>query len=150
MVAWATPEQVKDITGAVINETDIAIAQGIVDLHASIESEFVDLETMWPKDISRLKKAVSYQAKFMDSQVEVLGRQDVKGVSQDGVSATFNTVDSVALAPLARKAIEQLSWKRPRGLRARRRYGQGALALQQTWVRDAEPGSNTGWTPVKY
>lgn len=150
MVAWATPEQVKDITGAVINETDIAIAQGIVDLHASIESEFVDLETMWPKDISRLKKAVSYQAKFMDSQVEVLGRQDVKGVSQDGVSATFNTVDSVALAPLARKAIEQLSWKRPRGLRAQRRYGQGALALQQTWIRDAEPGSNTGWTPVKY
>lgn len=149
MVAWATPENVKDITGIIASEADIAIAQSIVDLHASLDSDVIDVETLWPKDIGRLKKATAYQCKFMDSQVDLLGRQDVKAVAQDGVTTTYNTIDSVTLAPLARLAIAALSWKRPRPLRARTRGRGGVLELQRTWIRDAEPDRG-GWTPVRY
>lgn len=150
MVAWATPQNVMDLTGAVVNEADIAIAQSIVDEFASIDSDSIEIETLWPKDITRLKKAVSYQCSFMNSQVDVLGRQDVKAVSQDGVSSTYNTIDSVVLAPMARICISHLRWKRPRALRPRGRGAGGVLELQKTWVRDAEPNSNQGWSGVSY
>lgn len=144
---WATPLDVEKLTGAIAPESDIAIAQAIVDLYASIDSENVDIELIWPKDLIRLKKAVSYQVRFMQSQPDLLGRQDVKGVSQDGVSSTYANPHSVVLAPLANMAISQLRWKRGRALAPNRR-GRNVLALQQTWVRDAEPDAGFGWTPM--
>jgi hypothetical protein len=147
MTAWATPKDVEDLTGLVgISEADIAIAQGIVDLHSSIDSDMLQVQLLWPKDISRLRKATAYQTKFMSTQVDLLGRQDVKTISQDGISATFATLDSVTLGPLARLAISKLSWKRPRPLRSRNRSRLGVLELMAAWPRDAEPGG--GWRPM--
>lgn len=144
---WATPADVMSLTGEVADEIEIAIAQAIVDLYADIDSESVDIQLIWPKDLTRLKKATSYQTKFMQSQPDLLGRQKVKGVSQDGVSATYAAPDDVVLAPLATIAISKLRWKRGRALAPNRR-GHNVLALQQTWVRDAEPGAELGWTPM--
>jgi hypothetical protein len=146
---WATPEDVQRYTGAIVSESDIAMAQAIVDVFASIQSESIELDTLWPKDITRLCKATAYQAKFMQSQIDVLGRQDVKGVAQDGISSTYNTVDSVVLAPMSRIVISMLRWKRPRTLRSGRGSRQGVLELQRTWPRDGEqPGG--GWSPVNF
>lgn len=145
MTVWATPEDVFNRTQKTVSEVDIVVAQGIVDLYAGIDSDVVDAALIWPKDQKRLLKAVAYQAGFMASQDDITGRQDVKGVAQDGVSATFAHDGSVVLAPLARRAIQQLSWKRPRALRSTRggRRRMGVLELAQAWPRDAEPRG--GW-----
>lgn len=139
MVAWATPEDVFNRTQKTVSEVDIAVAQGIVDEYAGIDSDTVEVALIWPKDQKRLLKAVCYQTAFMDSQVDITGRQDVKAVAQDGVSATFAHDDPGILAPLARRAITQLSWKRPRPLRSGRGRGRmGILELAAAWPRDAE------------
>jgi hypothetical protein len=144
---WATPVDVQNLTGAIAYENDIAVAQAIVDLYADLDSDDIDLELIWEKDLVRLKKATCYQTKFMQSQPDLLGRQDVKGVSQDGVSSVYTNPDAVILAPLARVAIGKLRWKRARALHPNRR-GRNMLALQQTWVRDAEPDHEMGWQPI--
>jgi hypothetical protein len=144
---WATPADVELYTGAIASEAEIAQAQAIVDIFASVDSGNIDFDLLWAKDLLRLKKATAYQTKFMQSQVDLLGRQDVKGVSQDGVSSTYTNPDSVILAPLARACISMLRWKRSRALAPNRR-GRNVLALQQTWPRDAEPDHNLGWSPV--
>lgn len=149
MVAWATPEDVFNLTGLVADEGAIAIAQSIVDLHADVESDAIQVSLLWPKDLSRLRKATAYQTKFMSAQIDVLDRQDVKSVSQDDLGAVYNTPNGQHLAPLARLAISKLRWKRARPLRSRRRR-QGVLTLEQTWVRDAEyDGGAAGvWRPL--
>lgn len=148
MVAWATPTDVYNITGYVANEAEIAIAQGIVDLFSSVDSDFVDVSLIWPKDLNRLRKATAYQTKFMgdEGQFDVLSRQDVKSVSQDGLSASYQGTNGPVLAPLARVSINKLRWKRARPLHSSRRYRQGVLELASSWVRDAEPPG--GWGPV--
>lgn len=144
---WATSQDVEDLTGAIASEVEIAIAQAIVDLYADLDSDNVDVELIWPKDLVRLKKATAYQTKFMQGQPELLARQKVKAVSQDGVSAVYAAPDDVILAPLATIAISKLRWKRARALHPNRR-GRNVLALQQTWVRDAEPGAELDWSPI--
>jgi hypothetical protein len=145
MTAWATPEDVQLRTGKVVSEADIVLAQNIVDDYAGIDSDTVEVALIWAKDAKRLLKATVYQAAFMASQVDITGRQDVKGVAQDGVSATFAYDGSVVLAPLARRSITQLSWKRPRPLRGRGRGGaMGILELATAWPRDAERPA-AGW-----
>lgn len=144
---WATPKDVEDLTGAIANEGEIAIAQAIVDLYADLDSDRLDLEMIFPKDLQRLKKATAYQTKFMQGQPELLSRQKVKAISQDGVSATYTEPDDVILAPLATLAISKLRWKRSRALHPNRR-GRNMLALQQTWVRDSEPGAELGWSSI--
>lgn len=148
MVAWATPNDVFKWTRAVVSEDDIAVAQGTIDLFSGVDSDEVDVTLIWPKDLKLLLKATCYQAKWETRQIDVQGRQDVKGVSQDGVNATYATRTGAVLAPLAQMSIERLSWKRPRALRASRRRSQGVLELANTWPRDAEGGGPASWSPM--
>lgn len=147
-VVWCVPQDVQNLTGEIATESEIAQAQAIVDTFASVNSAKIQIGVLFDKDLDRLRKATAYQTVFMQQNPGLFGRQNVKGVSQDGVSAQYEHEEAVILAPLARFNIMRLRWKRGRALHPRWYGRQGILELQQTWPRDAEPGGEFGWTPM--
>ena len=66
------------------------------------------------RDARLLKKAVIYQAAWMQSKPALFERSDVDLVIQESLQFTKADQDTHVLAPLAKTAIMQLSWRRSR------------------------------------
>jgi hypothetical protein len=140
-MAWATESEVLALTGTSVAAAQLTQAQGVVELYAGVTQDVVDLT---PRDSRLLRVAVAYQAAWLVSQIDVASRTEVKSLVQDGVAVTPTDGDALILAPLARRALSGLSWKRRGGTvtvsNGTRRY---ATLEQYTaaWMRDETPGS---------
>lgn len=135
--AWATPDEVNDLTGTTPSVADVKRAQGAIETIAGVYIE----DTAWPNlgaaDRRWLRNAVAYQAAFMASTPDYFERMRVASASQDGQSATYG-VEALELAPLARKALRKLSWKGSRAVH---------LAAPPTRDLDARDDLHT-WRPI--
>jgi hypothetical protein len=120
---WCTISQAVQITGAVIEGDDLLKAQGIIDLCTN--RTVAASGGMLPRDITWLARATAYQAAWMPSQPDILTRSSIKGVSQDGVNATGQDGSWIYLAPLARRALKNVSWLRSRSLRLQTQFVDG-------------------------
>lgn len=117
-MAWATPEEATGYLGVSVDQAQLDVAQPIIDIFSG---RTIDVATTQFKarDLYLLKLAVSYQAKWMAKQIDVLNRVDVTNVTQDGMSFQNVHADSQILAPLAKRALDKLSWRKTRTLRPR-------------------------------
>jgi hypothetical protein len=61
-------------------------------------------------DAAWLRKAVVFQTVWMLEQGEVLTRQGISSLSQDGVSVSAPDELTFVLAPLAKRALNNCSW----------------------------------------
>lgn len=113
MTSWATPVEATAITGLNITQSEIDIAQAILEIWVGI-IETDRIANMKSRDISYLKKSVAYQAAWMKSKPELFGRSDVDQVIQDSFQYTKADQDTHVLAPLAKASIMKLSWRRAR------------------------------------
>lgn len=125
-MAWATVEQVQSITGVDVTSGQLAQAQGIVEVF--VDREYDPEVTFSDKDTRRLRAAVAWQAAYVAAQVDIPGRSLYETFNQDGMDITLPDQASVTLAPLAKRSILNLSWKRSRSVRMPslalgRRYG---------------------------
>lgn len=148
MGTWATKEDVLTLTGVAVNDSIVAQAQGVIDLHSGVpELPESDLR---PRDRRLLRHAVAYQAAFIASQPGLFGRAGVDSLNQDGISfnATSNNqgqsaAEVLTLAPLAGLAVRRLSWQRSRSARVRPQGGRGSI---RTFERDFLTDRNSdGW-----
>lgn len=114
-MAWATTAEATSYTGVAISQEQLDLAQPIIDIFANISwaEDFV-LTSLKNRDQRLLKLAVSYQAKWMADQIDVLNRTDVDNVSQDGMSFKNAHADAQLLAPLAKRALDKVSWRKAR------------------------------------
>jgi len=137
--AWATASDVLAITGQAVSGPQLAVAQGVVELHVGRTTDAV----MTVRDLSWLKRAVSWQAAWLVGQYGFLFRSTVTNVSQDGVSTSFPDLSAITLGPLCRRAINNLSWTGTRSLRIRpRRRDDYAYELSYADAGDPQGGAN--------
>lgn len=117
-MAWATASEALALTGATVDDDQLDQAQGVVELFAGItEANTADLGA----NRRLLRAAVAYQAVWMAAQIDVATRTDVSSLTQDGAGVTPAHADALILAPLAKRALDRLSWRHgPRSTRINR------------------------------
>lgn len=107
-MARVTTQEVKTLTGRTVTDDEIARAESHLELFHGL---IVARPDITDRDAEWLKRAVAYQAAWMQGHPDLYEREDVTSASQDGESASFRNVEAHLLAPLARKALRRLSWK---------------------------------------
>jgi hypothetical protein len=121
---WATTSDVTTYTGVTVTAAQVEQAQAVIEMFADVTEDSVTLAST---NLRLLKQAVSYQAAWITQHPDWATSMDTSSVSQDQVSATFLHANAGILAPLAKRCIDRLSWKRNRGLRVRRRFDAGQI-----------------------
>lgn len=113
MSAWATEADTLMLTGFEVTAAQVAQAQAIVELFSDTTADASDAGAISSKNLRLLKMAVCYQAAWMTVHPDVFTNVDLSTYTQDGLSATQSHENAGILAPLARRCIRRLSWKRP-------------------------------------
>ncbi|WP_149264289.1 hypothetical protein [Actinomadura sp. K4S16] len=116
MANWATVDDVDTYTGVTVEEPDLVRAELLVGLFADADPEDTDA-AISKKNLRLLRAAVAYQAAWMQHHPDVFLNLDATSISQDGVSVGHSHDNAGILAPLAKRSIDRLSWRRSRSLR---------------------------------
>lgn len=115
-MTWATTGETLTYTGIEVTTAEINQAQFIVELFADV-TEDAAIST---KNLRLLKMAVAYQAAYITDTPDLFTHVDVTTMLQDGLQFTRFGANGTILAPLAKRAIDRLSWRRNTNLRIRR------------------------------
>lgn len=127
MVAtWCTGAEATAITGTSVTDAQVQVAQGVIDIYSNRTAAASGVFSV--RDLGWLKAATAWQAAWQPQQAGYTGRLNVFSTSQDNLFVQFRDDASQNLAPLAARALRNLSWKgkrtdrgatlgeRPRGL----------------------------------
>lgn len=121
MVAWGvTTQDVLDATGERVSDAVITMAASDVDIYTN-RTEAASA-VMVARDIHWIRQAVIRQAAWLPYQPGIAGRVSTTRVVQDGVTTEVGGTQGTArphandLAPLAARAIKNLSWKGSRSV----------------------------------
>lgn len=120
-MAWATAAETLAYTGITPTAAQLTQAQGVIELFADVTIAASDAGNISEKNLRLLKQATAYQAAWITQHPDAFSSMDTTSFSQDQVSATFLHANAGILAPLAKRCIDRLSWKRIRPLRIGRR-----------------------------
>lgn len=149
---WATTSNVRSITGETVTENDLADAQMVIELYAGrtfAGSQAND--SIRPKDAVWLQKAVAYQAVWQKSQPGYKTRHAIKEVNQDGAQVIYagssepNNTALVMLAPLANRALKNVSWLRSKTIKLKSPSYNGPHESYGDYKRNDE---HPGWRPM--
>jgi hypothetical protein len=141
--AWATPQQVIDITGVSVTDAQLSQAQSSIEMFSN--RIYDDTARIRTRDVYWLRKAVAYQAAWQKSQYDLHTRLDANQVQQDGVVASLNAT-AMVLGPEAKQALQRCSWMRSRTIHVRSPFvdGHGGYASALSDASDEQ----FEWTPV--
>ncbi|TXJ78626.1 hypothetical protein E2C11_16600 [Streptomyces lavendulae] len=114
--AWCT---VQDVTGATgVTVTDAQLAQAQADIEIFSNRIYTDTDRIRTRDLYWLGRAVARQAAWLAGQFGLETRLDATQIQQDQVSTTLQG-DGLVLAPMARRALQRVSWMRSRTVHVR-------------------------------
>lgn len=150
-MTWASPAETLSYTGITVSQDSLDSAQAMVELFADVTEASSDAGLISPKNLRLLKMAVAYQAAWMTSQPDLFTRSDVGLMTQDGISFTSPHANSSVLAPMAKRAVDRLSWRRNRSqkIRPMRPNNIGTGDWSDPTNDDASLEDNTlGWEPL--
>lgn len=117
-MAFATTQDVRELTGVSVNDEQIARGQAMVELYSNRGPDA--FESLSTKDQRLIKRATAYQVAYMDAHPELFAQMDVAAQSQTDLSVSFRQDETAALiAPLARMALRGVSWRRSRSVRVK-------------------------------
>lgn len=127
---WASIEDVSDITGVTVTSAQLRRAQYVIDIISGRTYEIRGLlvQEDRTRDLRWLKQAVAYQAAWMISQPDMFTRMNVTSVNQDTSQAQMGA-SALTLAPLARRALNRVSWRGTRSLQVQRRRQTEGLGV---------------------
>lgn len=113
-MSWATPEQALAFTGKEVTQPELDPASAMIDLYAGVSEDQPELSIL-AADRRWLAMACSYQAVWMRSKPGLLEyRESHTDSSADGVRTARSSDSDIMLAPLAARALRNLSWIGPR------------------------------------
>jgi hypothetical protein len=150
MTGWATTADVLAITGTATTDANLALAQAIVEDHVNRTPEAVG--AMRTRDLNNLRKAVAWQAIWLAGQPGLLQRVGTTGISQDGLNVTYSSRADLLLAPLAQRALKNLSWMGSRSIQIRHRAplpGAGEFpTTAAAFLHSGGDSESAGWEPL--
>jgi hypothetical protein len=114
--AWASAQDVIDATGVTVTEQQLAQAQADIEIFTN--RIYADSARIRTRDLHWLGQAVARQAAWIAGQFGLETRLDATQIQQDQVSTTLQG-DGLVLAPMARRALNRVSWMRSRTVHVR-------------------------------
>lgn len=145
---WATAAQCADVTGSTPDAAALALAHASIRAHIGRTESEVDASAT-ARDLEWLIDAVAWQAAWLPSQPGYTARMGSDGVSQDGLSAKWNSPADITLAPLCQRALKNLSWMGTRSARTTTRSARAAEGDEsQSAVSFARHDPEHGWAPL--
>lgn len=110
VVSWGvTPTDVQNVTGASATAADIAMSDSIVTIVANRSAAASG--GMSARDIMWVQHAICWQARWVEGQPDLLSRNQFDLLTQDGLSVQTRAQWAKYLAPLAARALRNLSSK---------------------------------------
>lgn len=142
-MAWATLADVREVTGSGAEAVELAAADSVISIYANRTSDAA--EAMSSRNLHWLKVATCWQTVWQRDQPGFDSQQVVASFSQDGESVSYTGEWNLTLAPMAARALKNLSWKASRTIRtpnARVPAGRSADFLNEAsdW--------HSGWRPL--
>lgn len=133
---WATEGDVASLTGVVVDSTQISQANAVIELHSgriyslSTVTDPNGVTNTGPRDAEWMRRACAYQAAWMAAQPDMFTRLDLNAVNQEGRAVGLKDY-TLVLAPLAKRALDRVSWRKSRSLHVRSPFedGLGAAVL---------------------
>lgn len=116
-MAWATTGNVANYTGVTVTAAQVEQAQVLVEVFADTTEDASTAGNISPKNLRLLRFAVAYQAAWLDSHPDAFQNLDLTQIQQDGIVATMQHNNALVLAPMAKRCVDRLSWRRTRSLR---------------------------------
>ena len=149
---WATTGNIRTITGVTVTEDDAALAQSVIELYSgrTYAGSSVN-DSIRAKDKGWLQKAVAYQAVWQRSQPGYQTKHAIKEVNQDGAQVVYagsaepNNTALIMLAPLALRALKNLSWMRSKTIQLKPPSFEGDHPSYGDYKRNDE---HPGWMPL--
>jgi hypothetical protein len=120
--AWATPQQVGEITGVAVTDAQLGQAQASIEMFSN--RIYPDTERMRVRDLYWLRMAVAYQAAWEAGQFDLNTRLDANQVQQDGIVANLDG-RAMSLGPRAKQALQRCSWMRSRTIHLQTPFESG-------------------------
>jgi hypothetical protein len=114
MATWSTPAEASGYTNMALTQGDLDNANAVIEIWVGVTTQLED--RLRPRDLRLLKKAEAFQAAWMKYKPALLERSDTDNVIQDTLQYTKGDQDMHVLAPLAKAAIQRLSWRAARTL----------------------------------
>ena len=112
---WATSDDLLNYLGVTLQDARyLTLANTDITVYAN-RSEAASA-SISSRDLLALKLATCYQAAWLPAQPDALTRVNVESSTVDGESVRFRSAAQQNLAPLAQRALKNLSWKGSRTL----------------------------------
>lgn len=148
METWSTVDEASAMTNHTLTTGDLYAANQILELWVAVNPGD-HRDVLKRRDLRLLKSAESYQAAWMQSKPALFARSDTDRVIQDTLQYDKGDKDMHVLAPLAKAAIQRLSWRSTRSLEPL--TPQQAAVLRgkltpETMGRDFDDLRMIGWT----
>lgn len=108
-MAWATVEQVENVTGREFTTETVALASSMIDTFTGADEE-MPADSITSLDRKHLRRATAWQCFFAVKPGLLEERENVKDVSSDTQRISREDRSDIVLHPLARREIMNLSW----------------------------------------
>jgi len=141
--AWATPQQVIDLTGVTVSDAQLTQAQGSIETFCN--RIYADTARIRTRDAYWLGRAVAYQAAWEVGQYDLSTRLDANQIQQDGVVANLNE-KAMTLGPRAKQALQRCSWMRGRTIHVRSAFEDGQRGYGSVLAESSDEQHH--WTPM--
>ena len=109
------PADVLATTGASATTAQVAVADSVISIYVNRQSSAS--ASMSARDLATIRTAIAWQTPWQAAQPDMTTRSQFDSVSQDGTSVQSSAQWAKVLAPLAARALKNLSWKSSRTLR---------------------------------
>lgn len=147
-MTWATTSDVITYTGCNATAAQVEQAQAVIEMFADTTLDASAAGNISPKNLRLLKLAVAYQAGWITQHPDAFTNIDVSNYNQDQVSGTLAHANALILAPLAKRCIDRLSWKRIRPLRIGMRSGGGQIPRTMNLTSTTADEDDPRWRPL--
>lgn len=115
MTTWNTAAEASAVTNVSLTTGDLQLASSILEIYVGVTpAARTAIEAKSKRDLRLLKKAEAFQAAWMKQKPALLERSDVDNVIQDSLQFSKSDQDAHVIAPLAKAAIQRLSWRSAR------------------------------------
>jgi hypothetical protein len=144
-MTYATTADVLSVTGVSATSAQLAQAEAVVTIYANrtptASASFGQRDLYW------LQQATCWQAAWQSQKYGYTQRDNATSLMQDGLQVERDTEHSVTLAPLAARALKNLSWKTNRTIRGSNIHVPLGAGLRDFTLESSDAFSD--WQPLE-
>lgn len=122
--AWASVADVMSLTGMSVTQTQADQANSVIEVLAGRTYTLAAMTT-GSRDVEWMRRASAFQCAWMTSQPDMFQRMDFETLSEGSGRPVKVKDHALVLAPLAKRALERVSWLKSRSLHVRTPFTDG-------------------------